>query len=245
MELTSNWLVPANPATGVKRRLFCLPYAGGGASLFHTWRSHVPAGVELLAVQLPGRENRLREPLFNDVSELVVTLGAALRPFLDRPYTLLGYSFGALVAFELARWLRRQGERLPSHLFVAARRAPHLAGTGPAIHRYADSELVEWLRELGGTPDLLLEHPELLPLYLPILRADLRAHETYRYRPEAPLDVPISAFGGFGDTQASHAEIEAWCEHTALAYTTRFYPGGHFFLTEYQKEFLRDVFRGL
>jgi medium-chain acyl-[acyl-carrier-protein] hydrolase len=245
MELTSNWVVPATPAQSASSRLFCLPYAGAGASLFHSWRAHLPPGVELLAVQLPGRENRLREPWFTDVIELGAALGPALRPYLDRPYSLLGYSFGALLAFELARWLRHQGERPPGHLFVAARRAPHLAGTGPAIHLYSDSELVEWLRELGGTPDLLLAHPELLPLYLPILRADLAAHETYRYRPEAPLDVPISAFGGRRDTQASCHEIEAWREHTTLAHTTRFYPGGHFFCQEHQANFLRDLCREL
>jgi surfactin synthase thioesterase subunit len=241
MTATNNWLVPATPAADATRRLFCLPYAGGGASLFHPWRAHMPPGVALVAVQLPGRENRLREPAFTNVAGLVAAMGPRLRPYFDRPYSLLGYSYGALLAFELARWLRRQGERPPDHLFVAARRAPHLAGEGPVVHRYADSELVEWLRDLGGTPDLLLQHPELLPLYLPILRADLTAHETYCYRPEEPLQVPITAFGGLGDRQARPAEVEAWREQTSSAWSAHFYPGGHFFVKEHQQGFLRDL----
>jgi medium-chain acyl-[acyl-carrier-protein] hydrolase len=241
MVTSGNWLVPSRPSFEARHRLFCLPYAGGGASLFHPWRAQMPAGVEATAVQLPGRENRLREPPFTDVRALVDAMGPRLRPYFDRPYSLLGYSFGALLAFELARWLRRQGERPPDHLFVAARRAPHLADDGPAVHRYTDSELVEWLRKLGGTPDLLLEHPELLPLYLPILRADLAAHETYLYQPEEPLALPITAFGGLGDTQASPAEFEAWREQTSSTWSAHFYAGGHFFLKEHQQAFLRDL----
>jgi medium-chain acyl-[acyl-carrier-protein] hydrolase len=239
--MMDRWLVRYTPPVVPRLRLFCLPYAGAGASLFASWPELLPDGVELNAVQLPGRENRLREEPFTRLQPLLEVLSEAIRPYLDLPFALLGYSFGALLAFELARCLRRDGAPLPQHLFVLGRRAPHLNNPEPPVHRYSDPELVAWMRDLGGTPTLILEHPELLPIFLPILRADLTLHETYAYRPEAPLDLSISAFGGLRDSQAGREELEAWKEHTNGRFNLRLYPGGHFFLKSYQAMVVRDI----
>ena len=239
--MMDRWLIRYAPPAVPRLRLFCLPYAGAGASLFASWPDLLPDGVELIAVQLPGRENRLREEPFTHLQPLLEALSEAIRPYLDRPFALLGYSFGALLAFELARYLRRDGSPLPQHLFVLGRRAPHLESNAPPAHRYSDGELIAWMRDLGGTPTLILEHPELLPIFLPILRADLTLHETYDYQPEAALDLPISAFGGLRDSQASRKELEAWGEHTNGRFRLHLYPGGHFFVKGYQALLLRDI----
>jgi medium-chain acyl-[acyl-carrier-protein] hydrolase len=122
-----------------------------------------------------------------------------------------------------------------------ARRAPQLASGSPPAHQLADAELINWMRDLGGTPELLLEHPELLPIFLPILRADLTLHESYVYQPEPPLNLPITAFCGLGDSQASRAEMAAWREQSSAAYGLRLYPGDHFFLKSYLTTVLGDV----
>jgi medium-chain acyl-[acyl-carrier-protein] hydrolase len=235
------WLIRYKPPAVPRLRLFGFPYAGAGASLFASWAEMLPEGVELNAVQLPGRENRLRETPITQLEPLLSLLLEAVRPYLDLPYAILGYSFGALLAFELTRCLRRSGAPLPHHLFVLGRRAPHLANPSPPVHQYSDADLVSWMRDLGGTPALILEHPELLPIFLPILRADLTLHETYSYRSDAPLDLPISAFGGLRDSQASREELAAWREHTNGRYRLHLYPGGHFFVKNYQAMLLRDI----
>jgi medium-chain acyl-[acyl-carrier-protein] hydrolase len=239
--MTDRWLIRYAPPAVPRLRLFCFPYAGAGASLFASWREALPDGLELSAVQLPGRENRLREQPYSRLEKLLPELAEAIRPYLDLPFAMLGYSFGALLAFELTRHLRRHGRPLPHHLLVLGRRAPHLASRLPPVHLCPDAELVEWMRGLGGTPTLILEHPELLPIFLPVLRADLTLHETYAYQPEAPLDLPISAFGGLNDSQVSRKEMEAWAEQTNGPFTLRLYPGGHFFLKSYQAMVLRDI----
>jgi medium-chain acyl-[acyl-carrier-protein] hydrolase len=212
--------------------------------MFHSWAALLP-GLEVIGVQLPGRENRLRESLFRRLEPTVAAAMEALAPALDRPYALLGYSFGALVAYELVRALRREGQALPQRLLVLGRRAPHLPESSPPVYRLGDEQLVAWMREMGGTPQVLLEHPELLPLFLPILRADLTIHETYQYTAEPPLAVPITGFGGVRDPQASREEMEAWRDHSSEGFELRLYPGGHFFWKNYQPMLCADIGREL
>ena len=237
----NRWIVRYAPPPTPRLRLFCFPHAGAGAAFFSTWPELLPAEVELNAIQLPGRENRLREEPVVELRPLLTALVAEIRPYFDIPFAFLGYSFGALLAFELTRQLRRIDAPLPQHLLVLARRAPQLAASSPALHQLSDTDLISWMRNLGGTPESLLEHPELLPIFLPILRADLTLHETYHYQPEPPLNLPISAFGGLSDSQASREGMAAWRAQTNGDYALQLYPGGHFFLKSYQALLLRDI----
>src|SRR5947208_15726994 len=102
------WLTRPRPNPSARLRLFCLPFAGGGASAYHTWPEGLPGDVEVCAVQPPGREGRFREPAFARLRPLVTALTDALRPHLDRPFAVFGHSLGALVAFEWVRELRRR-----------------------------------------------------------------------------------------------------------------------------------------
>ena len=133
------WLLrfAPRPQTGV--RLFCFSYAGGGAALYRPWLDALSPDIELCAVQLPGRENRLREPPFASLTALVDALVPALRPHLDRPFAFFGHSMGALVAFELARALRSRGDEQPSHLMLSGRRAPHLPETEASMRGLDDN----------------------------------------------------------------------------------------------------------
>lgn len=240
--MNSKWLVRYPSRGPLALRLFCFPSAGSGAAQFNRWSHYLPAGVELNAVQLPGREGRLREPLITEAGPIVRELSAVMgEHIMDAPYAMLGHSLGALLAFETTRALREAGVRLPTRLCVIGRRAPHLPLAAEPLHRLPDGELLEWMRRMGGTPEKLLEMPETAALFLPILRADLQVNETYRYTPGPALDTPISCFGGVRDEQASRGQLEAWGEHTTAGHRVRMYPGGHFFLKEYQATLLRDV----
>lgn len=225
-------------------RLFCFPYAGGGASSFRLWPNALPPGVNVCPVQLPGRENRLGEAPFTRLEPLVQTLDRLLRPYLDRPFAFFGHSMGALIAFELAHRLG-QNTLGPIRLFVSGHSAPQIPRRRPPIHQLPDSELVEALRDFGGTPEAVLQHPELMELLLPTLRADFSVVETYVYSPHEPLACPISVFGGLQDSEVSRDDLNVWCDQTRSSCTVRMFPGNHFFLHGAQDLLLRAVAQDL
>jgi medium-chain acyl-[acyl-carrier-protein] hydrolase len=211
-------------------RLFCFPYAGGGATAFRGWQEHLTPDVEVCAVQLPGRETRIKEAPVAQLSSLLRLLAPALLPHLDRPFAFFGHSLGALLSFELTRRLRREYAVEPLHLFLSGRGAPQIRDDRPMIHALPEPQFREELRALNGTPEGVLEHEELLRLVIPIIRADFAICETYQYTVEPPLNCSISAFGGLQDRDVSIEQLEAWRLQTNASFTLRMFPGDHFFV---------------
>ena len=236
------WVQRRKPNPYARLRLFGFPYAGGGVAIFRAWAERLPGDIEVCAVQLPGRDGRMREGLFTDLPALVEATADGLRPWLNRPYAFFGHSMGALIAFEVARRLRQLGEPLPVHLLVSARRAPQIPNPDPLLHRLPEPDFVDQLRwRYNGIPQAILTEPELMQLFLPILRADFTVVETYRYLHQAPLDCPITAFGGLQDDRVSHADLEAWQELTRDTCRVHMLSGDHFFLQSAQAQLLQLV----
>lgn len=236
------WLITARPKPGAAVRLFCFPFAGGAASAYRQWGDLVGPEIEVTAVQLPGREMRLREPPFDRVGPLVKAAADVLEGALDaRPYAVFGHSMGALIGFELVRELRRRGRTLPVALVASGRNAPHLPPRDPLMHPLPHDEFVDRLRRFEGTPQAVLEHQELMEMLVPLLRADFAVNEAYDHVPEAPLDLPLLAMGGDADEEVSHGGLEAWEGYTTGPFALRVYPGGHFFLNPLAGEVVRDV----
>jgi medium-chain acyl-[acyl-carrier-protein] hydrolase len=222
-------------------RLFCFPHSGAGAYTFWTWLPSFPAHIEICPVRLPGRENRIDEPLIADMPALAQATAAGLRPYLDRPFAFFGHSMGALLSFELARYLRRHDGLSAVRLFVSGHGAPHLPAAEPPCHALPEAEFVTKLRELHGTPDEVLDNLELRALILPIVRADFAMCETYVYEDDEPLACPISAFGGRQDGCVSRADLEAWSVHTRADFSARLLPGDHFFLHQARVQLIRLI----
>jgi medium-chain acyl-[acyl-carrier-protein] hydrolase len=240
---TPPWLFCHQPRATANLRLFFFPYAGGGASLYRTWAKRLGPSIEVCPVQLPGRENKLCVPPFTRLQPLVEAIADALSPLLDTPFAFFGHSMGAIIGFELARQLRRNRGVEPEHLFVSGHGAPHLPLEEPPTYELPEAELIEELRRLNGTPQATFEHPELLALMLPVLRADMAVCQTYEYRDESALKCPITAIGGLEDVDVSRKRLEAWREHTDAAFKLRMLPGDHFFLHSKQFEILRIISR--
>lgn len=224
------WFSNPQPNSQAHLRLFCFPYAGGGASIFRLWAKELPSEIEVIPVQLPGRERRMREAPFSKIEPLLQALIQVLPPYLDRPFAFFGYSMGALICFELIRQLRRQGLPLPLHLLVSGRRAPQIPCPKPFAHQLSDAEFIEDLRHKGGTPEAVLQNSELMQLFMPIMRADLGLNETYKYTTELPLDFPISVLGSSEDTEVNREQLDAWREQTTSSFSLQMFPGNHFFL---------------
>lgn len=225
-------------------RLFCLPHAGAGTAAYNIWKRFLPASIEVCPIQIPGRESRLSEASWTESEALIegITLGIADR--LDKPYGIFGHSMGALLALDLAQNIRDHGLREPSRLFVSGRNATHVPMKHGSIHKMPDEEFLDALaRRYGGLPQEILETPELLELYLPILRADLTLLETHCYQPCGPLACPISAFSGKDDANVSREGLEAWGEHTTGGFEMRWFDGGHFYLAGASRAALLELIR--
>lgn len=223
-------------------RLFCLPFAGGGAGVFRDWWRALPDHVEVCAVRLPGRERRFLEPAYDRIEPLVAAMMEGLAPLLDRPFALFGHSMGALLAFELVRRLRALDLR-PSAFFASGCRAPHLPRASPMRHLLPEDELVASLAAMNGTPPQLLEDEELMRLVLPTLRSDFAVVETFEFRDQPPFSWPLVVFGGLDDPEVSRDQLQGWSRHSAGPFRVHLLPGDHFFVTSARTrllELLRD-----
>jgi medium-chain acyl-[acyl-carrier-protein] hydrolase len=231
------------PATAppARLRLFCLPYAGGSASIFRSWPQVLPREVDVCAVQPPGRGNRLGEAPFVRLDDLLPPLVDALLPLLDLPYAFFGHSLGALVALELARRLRARVGAQPAVLLVSACRAPQLPDHASPIHELPDDRFLARLAQVNGIPAEVLENRDLLDLLLPLLRADVEMAETYRWQPGAPLGCRITALGSEGDPFVPRADVDAWRVHTTGSFSARTLPGAHFFIHTAESELLEVI----
>ena len=235
------WIVRARPQAAAQPRLVCIPYAGAGPSALRAWTKSFDRSIDVAVLELPGRDRSWRLPACRSISEIVQAAAPAVLELTDRPYVVFGHSLGALLAFELVRELRRLGASPPQHLFASAFRAPHLPSRLPPPCGLDDEAFVrEIRRRYDGIPELVLREPELMAMLLPRLRADFEALEGYQYRPDAPLQCPITTFGGRDDATVDFSDLNAWAQHTDGPFALREWPGGHMFLHASARE-MADV----
>ncbi len=212
-------------------RLFCLPHAGGGSALFYSWAGKLPGHIQVCPIHLPGREDRLGETPYRLIDRLVADLAANLNSVWKMPFALLGHSVGAFSCFELARLLHREHGIQPACLFVVACRAPSLPDPSSPIRDLDDdSFVVELQRRYSAIPDVVLRDPQLLRLFLPVLKADMAMMETYAFEPGRMLDCPVFAYGGLEDWAIGPEKLAIWREQTRGGFKLRMFPGNHFFL---------------
>lgn len=233
---TDAWLIYPKRNPSARIRLFCVPYAGAGVSMFRLWPTLLPSSVEVCLVQLPGRENRINEPPFRRLSPLVEVLTSILKTSLNKPFAFFGHSMGALICFEVIRRLRKASCPEPQHLFVSGCQAPQLPSSQPVIHQLADEEFISAIRALNGTSNEIFSSKELTALLVPILRADFSVYESYSYVAEKPLSCPITVFTGLLDTQVEADNSEAWSKQTLSHLTHHKFIGNHFFLHQFRKQ---------
>ncbi|WAZ24022.1 alpha/beta fold hydrolase [Streptomyces cinnabarinus] len=234
--------LPGAPCPQV--RLFCVPHGGAGGSVFRPWQSLLGPGTEVVPVQLPGREIRVTEPAERSVARLAERLeGPLARRAEGLPYVLFGHSMGALLAYELALALQ-ESDRPPAALVVSGSVPPHVPRRTPAMHRLPDAEFVAGLRRLGGVPPELLADEEWLALFLPQLRADFEAAETYRALDALRPGIPLLALAGADDPAAAPDEVEHWRD-LGTDVTVRVFDGDHFFVFTSAEAVLTFVAREL
>jgi surfactin synthase thioesterase subunit len=242
---TAAWFQNTRAHRHVELKLFCFPYAGGTALVYRDWAGYLPLNVQVIPVELPGRGARLNEPPFVSLPVLIDALTEAILPLLDAPFAFFGHSMGAVIAFELARRLRRQHDREPQVLFASGRRAPQIADSDPVTYNLPRSEFISELHRLDGTPKEVLEHAELMELIIPLLRADFQLIQTYEYLSDVPLRSPITVYGGLQDDEETRDLLLPWREQTSSGFRLHMLPGDHFFLRSSQNLLLELLVQDL
>jgi medium-chain acyl-[acyl-carrier-protein] hydrolase len=238
----NRWLPGRSEVTDVTLRVFCLPHAGGGASAFRGWTTDQPAGVEICAVQLPGREDRIREPLPGDIVALARALADILLPYLDVPYVLVGNSIGGLVAFEIARHAEQRHCLPPVRLVVASCRPPGVGLGLPVLSGLADDEFTAVIHQrYGGIPLEILRDPGRMAVFLPALRADIAMSEAYLPSERPLLACPVTAVVGTDDMSLSYGDLKGWSTFTEAAFDCAELAGDHFVLLSHREDVLGPI----
>lgn len=240
--MASEWFVRYRPASASRVRLFCFPYAGGGAAIYRPWSQALAAHVDVCALQLPGRETRIREHPVSSMDAIVDAAVQHMRTQLDLPFALFGHSMGSVIAFEVARRLNAEGLPSPMHVWLSARRAPGIVDPDPPLSQLDDDRFVEALdRRYGGIPAEVRADRELMALLLPGLRGDIAALESHVLQAEPRLDCPLTVLGGSADPRAPINQLDAWRTATTGAFRIRIFDGGHFYIVPRRAELLAEV----
>lgn len=235
----NNWITCPHPEPGAKVRLFCLPFAGGGASIYRSWGKLIGNEIEVCPIQLPGRENRFSDTPIKQAQAMAQTLANQIQLYSNKPFFIYGHSMGALIAFELTRALQDNGLDLPQGLILAAHRAAHLPRKREALYALPDDQFIDRLKRFGGFPQEVLDSKELLAFLMPTLKADFTLCDTYQFESRLPLQCPLHLLAGADDIEASPDVVEPWKEHTSDSAHMHVLSAGHFFLRTHQEDLIR------
>jgi surfactin synthase thioesterase subunit len=219
--------------------LYCLPYAGASASVYVRWKRRLPAFVEVVPVELPGRGRRMNEPLEVSLPGLIGRIAADVHPEPGKPFAVFGHSLGGTLAFELAWQLTRRGTA-PAVVFVSGTPSPGHRDTERFAALETEDELRAELERLGGTPSEVLADRELMALALRVLRADFQVAGSYTGSEHRRIHSPLVVFGG-ADDEGTRDNLATWRDHTTCQFSLHVLPGGHFFIHRQEAELLAII----
>lgn len=242
-EKANPWVHVVRENPKAKLRMINFHYAGGARSLYRDWWKELPEEIELCAVQLPGREDRLNETPYRDFSPMIQALTQNLVPFLTKPFVTFGHCMGGLTSFEVVRQLRRLDAPLPLHMFISSFISPHIPKPEreSIIFNIPEGMVDDFFVELGGTPKEVLDNLGLMTLARVVMDADLDLLRAYQYIDEPPLNIPISTFGAVQDKLVIVEEIEEWKKQTTKEWDLTMYPGNHFYMQTHREYLMRSL----
>lgn len=235
----SVWLQRA-PSPTASGRVFCVPHAGCGSSVFRNWPAEQD-GVEFIPIELPGRLTRFTDRMPNTIQDLAEAMLAGVASACDVPFAFFGHCWSALVAYEATVLLDRPGAHRPARLYVSSLMAPQDEVIGRLMTMSEDQltvELAKTVRDMGSQP-----HPELVAIYANILRSDLDMSQRYVASDTGPLSCPITAIGWSEDTEVTPEQMTGWdaCGET----TFRVFAGQHDRLIDAPPELVEELCSGL
>lgn len=223
-----------------KFNLFCLPFAGGSSYSYAGLKKKFPEYINVLPYELPGRGARHKEPLLESISEIVEDFHQTIEAELETPYALYGHSMGSLLGYLFTKKVIEEGKPKPKHLFFSGSGGPSNFREDPPWHQLQDDLFIERLKELGGLSMEVFQDKRLREFFIPILKADFRAIETFNFFNSDPFDIPITCMLGNEEKAALSQEIE-WEKLTTLPVDLLLFSGNHFFIFEHEKEIVSYI----
>jgi surfactin synthase thioesterase subunit len=225
-------------------KLFCFPYAGGSSAIFNRWKSYVDTDIEIKAIELAGRGKRIHEDHYSDFNEVIEDVFSLIVDEIKKGenYAFFGHSMGAKIAYELAQQILGMGFPGPEHIFFSGRGAPYVLGKNEKeYHKLPDDEFKQEILKLGGTPKEFFEHPELLEVFLPLLKNDFKlAARDVIGKEINPLPCDISVFLG-KEEELTAEQIDSWKNYTTQNCSIYYFNGGHFFINENVEEIVGRI----
>ena len=238
---STSWYLAYDKKPYARIRLFCFHHSGGAASMYYPWIKGLSSNIELIAIQLPGREGRFTEPLTDNLTEILGILTEGFNSYQDKPFFIFGHSLGGLLAYQFTKSLYQRYSFLPKKLIVSATKAPHLPFRMKHMSKLDGEALIEELKVYSGIDENILNDNELLQIFLPIIKSDFSISETYRHKNSCPLSCDILALSGKDDKTVSEREAQAWSEYTSGKFKHLSFSGGHFFIKEHHEEILKLI----
>lgn len=223
------WLV-RQPGGPRRFRLYCFHHAGGNGLNFRQWQGKLSSAIEVCAIQLPGRGQRMAEQPLSDLFEVVKALAPVIAQQSNLPFAFFGHSMGALLAYELARYCQLHALPTPTALFVSGSPAPQYRKAPRGLHKLDDDALISELAKYDGTPAEVLQHKELMSMILPIVRTDFAMLDAYQHFPAPLLTMPITVLAGKKDQHTTPEQIDGWAKETSNLCRIQWFEGGHFFI---------------
>jgi medium-chain acyl-[acyl-carrier-protein] hydrolase len=237
---SNKWFTSFNIVEKPRIRLICFSYGGTGASVFRKWYNDIEHDVEVIAMQLPGREGRFNEAFITSMNEIIESLLENFMDYLDIPFVFFGHSIGALIAFEFAYMLQNKNIIGLKHLIISGNKPPHIALKKFISHLSTEQLIVE-MKKYNGIPDEIINNNEFIEIFLPIIRADFFISETYKYKHTSPLNIPITALGGKNDNTFSFEHLKEWSTYTSNKFSYSYLEGDHFFIHSSYETLIRTV----
>lgn len=226
-----------------KINLYCIPYAGGIADSYLSWSKFIDDNIQIVPVELSGRGSRFKGPLYKEMDSLIDDVYSRFKNKInDGRYMIYGHSMGALIAYELIRRIQKNGDNKPLHVFFSGSLPPNIKEEITSIYKLEDKEFMKSIFELGGTPHELLEEPELLEIFVPILRADYELLYKYNYSDDKEkIKNPVSILYGKEDTITMN-RIKEWDKCVCDKCEYYEFDGGHFFINTEQKKICQIIY---
>jgi external thioesterase TEII len=158
-----------------------------------------------------------------------------------QPYCLYGHSMGALLGYSICQKLQEKNIPMPKRLIVSGKKSPIIPRENK-IANLPNDKFWDQVSALGGIPDDLLNYPELIEFYTPILKADFLVVENYQYEKKPKLNIPIDVF--YGSEEATIGEMIGWQEETIEKVTITELKGNHFFIFDHI-DYFKNYFKNL
>lgn len=210
--------------------LICLPFVGAYWAAFTPVTRNLKGDFTILSVTPPGHAGDTN-PALDSIEDMADLYLQALEPYLNKQLIFLGYSLGGLVTHCMLRKLKEQNRKIMATVVIAASVPPHLIQEAQEITGMNNDQIIKFFHSIGGIPDVLLQERELLERFIPVIKADYKAFETYRAEIEK-FDHPAFLLYGKRDNFISYQKFTQWETYFENTPVIHHLEGGHLFIRD-------------